>query len=101
MPNCDFVLQAGQYKLALENYQKICDVLEECIGDSFLTEEEDDKIDTLTLAAFLNQALCFLKLNQNQEAKDACDSALDCDPENVKAHFRRGQVYWESCRMAK
>lgn len=43
------------------------------------------------LAVYLNKALCHQKLNNHDEAKDACNEALNIDKKNVKALYRRGQ----------
>ena len=63
----------------------------------FLENEEGDdenktKKDALLLAAQLNLAMCYLKLNQNLEARNACDAAIKLKPDSDKAHFRQGQV---------
>lgn len=44
------------------------------------------------MAAYLNAALCMLKLNENREAVEQCEKALEIDPKNEKGLFRRGQV---------
>lgn len=47
---------------------------------------------SLLLASYLNIALCHLKKNDNFEAKAAATKALELDPKNEKALFRRGQA---------
>lgn len=59
-------------------------------GGSGYDESDDGK--ALLLAARLNLALVYLKLNQCYEAKSECEKALEIDPQNVKGLFRRGQV---------
>ena len=44
----------------------------------------------MLLAAYLNQALCYLKLEDPVNAKNHAEQALELDPKNVKAHFRLG-----------
>lgn len=39
------------------------------------------------------RAICFLKLNQYEEAKQDCDSALQLDPANKKAFYRRALAF--------
>ena len=75
--------KAGNYKLAVKMYQKILDYLEEDVEDG----------NSLKVAAHLNAALCFLKLNENREAIEQCDKALEMEPNNEKGLFRRGQGY--------
>jgi FK506-binding protein 4/5 len=49
-------------------------------------------MDGLILAANLNLSLCYLKMDDNFEAKDSATAALKIDPDNVKALFRKGQA---------
>ncbi|RZC35152.1 FKBP C, Metallophos, and/or TPR 11 domain containing protein [Asbolus verrucosus] len=76
-----------KFNLAVKMYKKIIDYLE-----SQKDPEFDKEIESLNLAAHLNLSLCYLKLNDNFEAKAAATAALKIDPDNVKALFRRGQA---------
>jgi FK506-binding protein 4/5 len=44
------------------------------------------------LAAYLNQAMCCLKLNDFCATRDHCHKALEMNPKNEKGLFRMGQV---------
>lgn len=50
------------------------------------------EIKFLTVVSYLNSALCNLKSNRHTQAKNDCESALNLDPTNVKAMFRKGEV---------
>ncbi|XP_064614631.1 LOW QUALITY PROTEIN: sperm-associated antigen 1-like [Liolophura sinensis] len=41
---------------------------------------------------FTNRALCYLRLNEPAKAEVDCTTALDLEPQNVKALFRRAQA---------
>lgn len=59
----------------------------------FLIDPElDEEIKSLNLAAHLNLALCYLKIDETFDAKNSATEALKIDPNNVKALFRRGQA---------
>jgi FK506-binding protein 4/5 len=47
------------------------------------------------LAAYLNQAMCCLKLNDFCATRDHCHKALEMDPKNEKDLFRMGQVTYK------
>ncbi|CAH1125938.1 unnamed protein product [Ceutorhynchus assimilis] len=74
-----------KYDLAVKSYKKILSFLE---SDS----DSGDERRSLLLAAHLNIALCYLKLNDNFQAKASATKALEIDPANEKALFRRGQA---------
>lgn len=82
--------KANKYNLAITMYKKVTSFLE--YSDSFEGDLQPER-NSLLLSAHLNLALCYLKTDQNNEAKDSCNEALSLSPENVKALFRRGQAY--------
>lgn len=55
-----------------------------------LTGDDEEERKKLLLAAYLNMAICNIKLNKPTIAIRNCDSALDLDANNTKALFRRG-----------
>ncbi|KAF3426350.1 hypothetical protein E2986_06491 [Frieseomelitta varia] len=82
--------KANKYNLAIKMYKKITSFLE--YEGSFEGDLKTQRND-LMLSAHLNLALCYLKMDQNVEAKDSCNEALKLSPQNEKALFRRGQAY--------
>lgn len=82
--------KANKYSLAIKMYRKVGKLLD-CAED--FEEDLETERDNLIVSAQLNLALCYLKTDQNVEAKDACNEALELSPQNEKALFRRGQAY--------
>eukprot|EP00927_Polykrikos_kofoidii_P079060 TRINITY_DN75850_c0_g1_i1.p1 TRINITY_DN75850_c0_g1~~TRINITY_DN75850_c0_g1_i1.p1 ORF type:complete len:395 (-),score=79.09 TRINITY_DN75850_c0_g1_i1:251-1387(-) len=60
-------------------------------GEEQLVEDQ-----TLLVALLTNLAACFLKVGDESQAVDRCTEALNVDPRNVKALFRRSQAHF-SC----
>merc|ERR1719375_737755 len=59
-----------------------------------VTAKEMAQIKELKLAHFCNLAMCHLKQGPNlQKARTNCSKALELDPKNVKALFRRGKCH--------
>jgi len=83
--------KSTKYQMASKQYKKITSYLE--LETSISDEELKKERDSLMLVGHLNLAACYLKLNDCKGAKDQCDKALEFDPKNVKALFRRGQAY--------
>uniref|UniRef100_A0A8C8HHT9 peptidylprolyl isomerase n=1 Tax=Oncorhynchus tshawytscha TaxID=74940 RepID=A0A8C8HHT9_ONCTS len=79
----------GKYRQASVQYKRIVSWLE---NESSLPEGEEQKAQALRLAAHLNLAMCFLKLQEPSSTFDNCDKALELDNTNEKALFRRGEA---------
>lgn len=79
----------GKYRQASVQYKRIVSWLE---NESSLGEEEERKAKALRLAAHLNLAMCFLKVQEPSQALENCDKALGLDEANEKALFRRGEA---------
>lgn len=57
-----------------------------------LKDEKATEREQLMLAAYLNQAMCCLKLNDFTATREHCQKALELDLKNEKGLFRLGQV---------
>lgn len=68
------VFQEGKYKQASVQYKKIVSWLEH---ESGLSEEDEKKAKALRLAAHLNLAMCFLKLQEPNQTLENCDKVSD------------------------
>ncbi|XP_034541954.1 peptidyl-prolyl cis-trans isomerase FKBP4 [Notolabrus celidotus] len=79
----------GKYKQASVQYKRIVSWLEH---ESGLSEEDEKKAKALRLAAHLNLAMCFLKVQEPNQALENCDKALELDASSEKALFRRGEA---------
>lgn len=79
----------GKYKQASVQYKRIVSWLE---NESALQEEDEKKATSLRLAAHLNLAMCYLKIQEPSPALGNCDKALKLDSTNEKALFRRGEA---------
>ncbi|CAB0033365.1 unnamed protein product [Trichogramma brassicae] len=79
-----------KYELAIKMYKKVV----ECVNEDIDFKEDELAIKrvNLLLSANLNLALCFLKVKSPLEAKEASEKAIELDPRNEKALFRKGQA---------
>ncbi|XP_035207177.1 peptidyl-prolyl cis-trans isomerase FKBP4-like [Stegodyphus dumicola] len=80
---------AGNFKVALKQFRWILTCLENEPG---APADSENSRKFLLIAGYLNMALCFLKLENYLDAVKVCDKALELDPKNEKALFRRGQA---------
>lgn len=55
-------------------------------------ESQMKEIKFLLVTSYLNSALCNLKSHRHTQAKNDCENALNLEPTNVKAMFRKGEV---------
>lgn len=67
------MFQEGKYKHASVQYKKIVSWLEH---ESSLSEEDDKKAKALRLAAHLNLAMCYLKMQEPNQALENCDKVF-------------------------
>ncbi|KAG7332963.1 hypothetical protein KOW79_003098 [Hemibagrus wyckioides] len=81
--------KVGKYKQAVVQYKRIVSWLEH---EASLEGEDEEKAKALRLAAHLNLAMCYLKLQEPSSALENCDKALELDANNEKALFRRGEA---------
>lgn len=65
--------QEGKYKQASVQYKKIVSWLEH---ESGLSEEDEKQAKALRLAAHLNLAMCYLKLQEPNQALENCDKVF-------------------------
>jgi len=57
-----------------------------------LVGDERRKRDALMLSSYLNMAMCHLKLDNNLDVVHNCEKALEMEPRNEKALYRRATV---------
>ncbi|KAM5325814.1 peptidyl-prolyl cis-trans isomerase FKBP5 isoform 1-T4 [Glossophaga mutica] len=81
--------KGGKYVQAVIQYGKIVTWLEMEYG---LSEKESKASESFLLAAFLNLAMCYLKLREYIKAVECCDKALGLDRTNEKGLYRRGEA---------
>lgn len=62
-------------------------------------EKEEHQWKQVLVKLYLNLCLCNLRLKKPKPVITHCRKTLELDPENVKAHFRLGQVR-KSLRLA-
>jgi len=81
---------SNKLNLAIKMYRKVFEFID--ITSDFEGDFKKAR-DNIALTTYLNLALCYLKTDQSVQAKEQCNKALELDPHNEKALFRRGQAY--------
>ncbi|XP_029429288.1 peptidyl-prolyl cis-trans isomerase FKBP5 isoform X1 [Rhinatrema bivittatum] len=81
--------KAGKYMQAVIQYSKIVSWLDMEYG---LSETEAKASKSFLLAAFLNLAMCNIKLREYIRAVEWCEKALGLDQNNEKGLYRRGEA---------
>ncbi|KAI5091089.1 sperm-associated antigen 1A, partial [Silurus meridionalis] len=74
--------QEGNDLVRRSEFQKALEKYSECIA-----------LKPTECSIYTNRALCFLKLERFAEARQDCDSALQIEPDNKKAFYRRALVH--------
>eukprot|EP01122_Echinamoeba_exundans_P015301 TRINITY_DN719_c0_g1_i1.p1 TRINITY_DN719_c0_g1~~TRINITY_DN719_c0_g1_i1.p1 ORF type:complete len:525 (+),score=101.65 TRINITY_DN719_c0_g1_i1:2-1576(+) len=80
------------YDLATAKYTK-AQLFAECAEREKLTEEQLQKLDQVKLHCSCNLAFVTLRNREFEKTLIHCKAALDIDPTNMKALYRRGLVY--------
>lgn len=68
--SCSLCRQDGKYKQATIHYKKIVSWLEH---ESGLVDESLKQSNALRLAAHLNLAMCYIKMDENLQAVENCE----------------------------
>ncbi|KAK3805882.1 MAG: hypothetical protein J3Q66DRAFT_359904 [Benniella sp.] len=80
----------GNNEAAAQAYKDGADLLKEMDG---ATEEQLQESGPLRVALLANLAQAYLKLKDNAKAAEACQIALDLQPDHVKVNYRLAQAY--------
>ncbi|XP_068398491.1 peptidyl-prolyl cis-trans isomerase D isoform X2 [Eschrichtius robustus] len=81
--------KSQNWEMAIKKYTKVLRYVE---GSKAATENAGGaKLQPVTLSCLLNIGACKLKLSDWQGAVDSCLEALEIDPANTKALYRRAQ----------
>jgi len=87
--------RAGDVAAASAKYtkaQRYLDLFKDCTGPNAPSAEQLEERSKASLSCQLNLAQCALKLGNNESALASCNGALQLDPVNVKALFRRASA---------
>ncbi|XP_019588694.2 peptidyl-prolyl cis-trans isomerase D isoform X1 [Rhinolophus sinicus] len=83
------VFKSQNWEMAIKKYTKVLRYVE---GSKAVIEKADrSKLQPIALSCMLNIGACKLKMSDWQGAIDSCLEALEIDPSNTKALYRRAQ----------
>jgi len=85
------LFKAGRVKLAMKAYERAISFFE--YSTSELSPDLKKQINALLVQCHLNMTACYDKLDNTDKVLHHAKLALDIDPANVKALYRRGSVY--------
>eukprot|EP00899_Mesostigma_viride_P026156 jgi/Mesvir1/6725/Mv12096-RA.1 len=90
------LFQGGVYGQAIERYSH---ALRHCTKFVDLSPDDEKEVAAMKVSLHLNMAMAFLKMASSpndvdtyKKAAESCTQALELDPVNTKALFRRGKV---------
>jgi len=84
------LFKGKNYRHAAARYQK---ALAHCAKFFDLSGEDEAEVKAMKLSLYLNLATCYIKLEVWEQVIRNCEDALNIDPVNVKALFRRSSYY--------
>ncbi|KAF8007090.1 hypothetical protein BT93_K1173 [Corymbia citriodora subsp. variegata] len=96
--NGNSLFKTGKFWCASKKYEKAERYVQ---FDHCFTDEEKSSANALRLSCYLNNAACKLRLGDYSGATKFCTKALDLDPCNIKAFYRRSQAYLKSSDFDK
>ncbi|XP_044749121.1 peptidyl-prolyl cis-trans isomerase FKBP4-like [Coccinella septempunctata] len=85
--------QQGKLQLASSIYRRVIQMLK-LFEDGRHIREGDPECESTFFSAHMNLSLCCLKMENYQEAKHSVLVALRLRPDDEKAHFRAGKVFF-------
>ncbi|XP_015782732.1 peptidyl-prolyl cis-trans isomerase D [Tetranychus urticae] len=80
------------FTTACSKYAKALRYLNKLHDEDKMNKEDEKRVTELQFQCLLNSTACKIKLKRYNEALIDCDEALDLEPENIKALFRKGQA---------
>jgi tetratricopeptide (TPR) repeat protein len=66
-----------------------------------LTEKETEECKNILLACYNNLSACHLKLSNWDKSLENAGYAIGLDPQNGKAHYRKGEAYFQKNDLYK